>query len=432
MIDEDAMDIETPIIPHSVPSMTATSNGMNNGITEEESKRQIVKDDYLVNLMDGSMSCTRSRGIAICGKLQCGKTTFVNLLRSHTFLSTPDTITKDVKNATDHNGNQSANSAKWKYTHTLLTEQKHNMTLSSTPLTLPLSNSNGQTYAITIMDTPGHVQFHDETVASLRLMDGCFLLIDVIEGLTYMDEILLSSAIQNGLPIVICMHKIDALILDLKLPLNDCYIKLKHVLDELNVFVNTKSGGRYPLLSPLNGNVLFGSSRHGYIFSLESMVDLYMDHNRMEDDDDSDDEESDNSDMEEDGKNNNSSKSKRQLQNAMFGTTIFGTQKLTKTEFTKRLWGNTYYNPSTKKFTKKPTSSNNRRTFCTFILEPLYKLYGLCLGEKEKDMNKVLRSFGIYLTKDQLRSDVNVLLNIVMRKFFGDGRSFVDAVVKNM
>ena len=147
------------------------------------------------------------------------------------------------------------------------------------------------------------------------------------------------------------------------------------------------------------------------------------------DDDDDDDEEDNDTD---DNNNHQNNQTKRQFQNAMFGTTIFGTQKLTKTEFTKRLWGNTYYNPTSKKFTKKSTSSNNQRTFCTFILEPLYKLYGLCLGEKEKDINKVLRSFGIYLTKDQLRSDVNVLLNIVMRKFFGDGRSFVDAVVKNV
>ena len=77
-------------------------------------------------------------------------------------------------------------------------------------------------------------------------------------------------------------------------------------------------------------------------------------------------------------------------------------------------------------------SSRDQRTFCAFILEPLYKLYGLCLGEKEKDLNKELRSLGIFLSKDQLRSDVHVLLNIVMKKFYGDCRSFVDMIVKNL
>ena len=423
VIDEDAMDIETPIIPPTAPSMTATSNSSSSsdvGMTKDESKRQIVKDDYLVHLLDGNSSSSRSRGIALCGKLQCGKSTLLNLLRSYTFTSDADTIARDVTHD------------KSKYTHTLLTEQKHNISLSSTPITLPLSNSNGQTYAITIMDTPGHVQFHDEVIASLKIMDGCVLCIDVIEGMTYMDEILLSSMIHNGLPIVLVLNKVDALILDLKLPLNDCYVKLKHVLDSVNVFIRGKGNGRYPLLSPLNGNVLFASSKHGFMFSLDSMVDLYMDHNLM--DDEEEDEDEDDSDDEMNNNNNHHQQTaKKQIQNAMFGTPIFGIQKLSKTEFTKRLWGNVYYNPNTKKFTKKPSSTQyNKRTFCTFILEPLYKLYGLCIGEKEKDMNKVLREFGIYLSKDQLRSDVHVLLNIVMRKFFGDGRSFVDAVVKNV
>jgi translation elongation factor EF-G len=177
------------------------------------------------------------------------------------------------------------------------------------------------------------------------------------------------------------------------------------------------------------------------VFSLESMVDLYMDHVMDDDDDtDSDSDSDDNSDIDdnddddddENKKYKRTIQQKKQIQSAMFGTTIFGQQHLTKNEFQKRLWGNTYYNSETRQFTKKPSSSSTKRTFCTFILEPLYKLYGLCLGENEKHMNKVLRTLGIHLSKDQMRSDVHVLLNIVMKKFFGDCRSFVDMVVKNV
>mmetsp|Transcript_18913 Transcript_18913/g.28330 ORF Transcript_18913/g.28330 Transcript_18913/m.28330 type:complete len:1088 (+) Transcript_18913:192-3455(+) len=426
VIDEDAMDIETPIMPPSEPSMTTTT-GVGGGDYESDDKF-IVKDKYLVNLLDGNSSSSRNRGIVICGKLQSGKSSFVDLLRSHTL----------IPNEGNDNfaTNKTSEEQKQKYTHRLKTEQKHNMTLSSTPLTLPLSNSNGQTYAFTMVDTPGHVQFHDEAIASLKLMDGCAILIDIVEGMTYMDEITLSSCISAGVPIIIVLHKIDKLILDLKLPLNDAYMKIKNILDGINVFVRTKSNGRYPMISPLNGNVLFGSSLHGYIFSLESMADLYMDHTMDDDDSDSDDDDDDSSqEDEENSKYNKTLQAKKQIQSAMFGTSVFGKQRLSKTDLQKRLWGNTYYNSETKKFTKKPTSGSatgDKRTFCTFILEPLYKLYTTCLSENEKNLNKALRSLGIHLSKDQLRSDVHVLLNIVMRKFFGDCRSFVDMVVKNV
>lgn len=431
VIDEDAMDIDTPIIPPSAPTMTAAASRSEGG--DDHNAKLIVKDEYLINLLDGNMSCSRSRGIAICGKLQSGKSSFIDLLRSHTFI--PSALSSSLT----AESSDSLSSQKQRYTHRLITEHKHKMTLSSTPLTMPLTNSNGQTFAFTIMDTPGHIQFHDETIASLKLMDGCMVVLDIVEGMTYVDEIILSSCITHGLPIVIMLHKIDRLILDLKLPLNDSYVKIKHILDSVNVFVRDKSNGRYPLFSPLNGNVLFGSSLHGYIFSIESMVDLYMDHNMINNDNDDEIDDADDSLFEdddevdyEDEEYNKIIQKKKQINSTMFGTSLFGKQNLTKSEFIKRLWGNTYYNQRTRKFTKKQMSSRDKRTFCTFILEPLYKLYGLCLGEKEKDLNKELRSLGIYLSKDQLRSDVHELLNIVMKRFYGDCRSFVDMIVKNL
>ncbi len=450
VIDEDAMDIETPIIaptnispsmsihgPASMAVAPTTASGR-----MDEGEESIIKDDYLVQLVDGTNKCSRSRGIAICGKLQCGKSSFIDLLRSHTLIPSSSSSSSSSTAASTKKKTTTTESPV-KYTHRLVTEQKHNMTLSSTPLTLPLTNSNGQTYAFTIMDTPGHIQFHDETIASLALMDGCVLNVDVVEGVTYMDEIILSSCLSHGLPIVVMLHKIDKLILDLKLPLNDAYMKIRNVLDSINVYVRGKApNGTYPLFSPLHGNVLFGSSMHGYVFSLDSMVDLYMDHMIDLDEDDGDDsdvdmvdEEEEENDNDDDDGYNATLRNKKQTRSAMFGSNFFGTQTLTKDELKKRLWGNTYYNSKTRTFSKKPTSSVNggdKRTFCTFILEPLYKLYSLCLGEKEKEVNKVLRSLGIHLSKDQLRSDVHILLNIVMKKFFCDCRSFVDMVVKNV
>ena len=91
------------------------------------------------------------------------------------------------------------------------------------------------------------------------------------------------------------------------------------------------------------------------------------------------------------------------------------------------------------KFKKKmndcvPTEDTPKvqRTFSTFVLGPIYKLYAACLGESEKDVSKVLRSVGIHLSKDVLRASSSVLIQHVMEKFMQGSSGFVDVMVKNM
>ena len=43
-------------------------------------------------------------------------------------------------------------------------------------------------------------------------------------------------------------------------------------------------------------------------------------------------------------------------------------------KFMERLWGDIYFNPQTRKFTKKQ-EGDLQRSFVHFILEPLYKIY---------------------------------------------------------
>ncbi len=47
-------------------------------------------------------------------------------------------------------------------------------------------------------------------------------------------ERLIRHAIQERLPFTIVINKIDRLILELKLPPNDAYFKLRHTIDEIN------------------------------------------------------------------------------------------------------------------------------------------------------------------------------------------------------
>ena len=53
----------------------------------------------------------------------------------------------------------------------------------------------------------------------------------------------------------------DRMILELKIPPQDCYLKLRQLLDEVNALANVY--GSEQQLSPLLGNVCFASARYG-------------------------------------------------------------------------------------------------------------------------------------------------------------------------
>jgi U5 small nuclear ribonucleoprotein component len=50
-------------------------------------------------------------------------------------------------------------------------------------------------------------------------------------------ERLIKHALQEQLSIVLCINKIDRLILELKLPPTDAYFKLRHIVDEVNAII---------------------------------------------------------------------------------------------------------------------------------------------------------------------------------------------------
>lgn len=72
--------------------------------------------------------------------------------------------------------------------------------------------------------------------------------------------------------------QIDRLILELKLPPQDAYFKLKHIVEEINSLLLTYGKeDEISLMSPILGNVCFASSLYGICFTLKSFAKLYAD-----------------------------------------------------------------------------------------------------------------------------------------------------------
>ena len=122
----------------------------------------------------------------------------------------------------------------YKWTDNRKDEIDRQMSLKATPMTLILQDSREKNYLFNIMDTPGHPNFSDEVSAGLRVSDGMLLVVDCIEGMTVYTERLIQEALRSQIDIIVVLNKMDRLVIELRLPLNDAYHKLKHTLDEIN------------------------------------------------------------------------------------------------------------------------------------------------------------------------------------------------------
>lgn len=420
VLDEDAMDLEEPIVE---PARKKTFSLMRDEEEErraygadtirpgKESEEDIVSDQYLAALVANETTRTR-RCLALVGHLHVGKTSLMDLFIEQTKVPMPGFGVHGPRAALEaHRGGGP------RITDTLKAEQDRQMSLKSCPATLCLPDTRGKTYALTMIDCPGHTNFHDESVASLRVADGAALVVDAIEGIMLHTEMVMRQIISEGLPMVLVINKIDRLVLELKLPPDDMYHKLRNVIDSVNAFVTHQSNGRYPKLSPDRGNVIFASSMHGYAFSLESFATQYLDQldvNYIDDDE-------------------------RDVLGGFKNNSGLG-KNLSVETFTQRLWGNAYLDPRSRTFQRKAsdcapdpdTGLSPKRTFVQFVLEPLYKMYTLLLGESEKDVEKAFRSLGVLLGKEELRASARPLMRAAFRKYFGVSTGFVGSVVKHM
>lgn len=53
-------------------------------------------------------------------------------------------------------------------------------------MSLILSTTSGKSHLVHLIDTPGHVNFVDEVACAIRLADGILLVVDVVEGVSYL------------------------------------------------------------------------------------------------------------------------------------------------------------------------------------------------------------------------------------------------------
>lgn len=162
------------------------------------------------------MGSDKIRNIAIIAHVDHGKTTIVDglLKQSNTFRSNQAEMSQDL---IMDSGDQ---------------ERERGITI-----TAKITAVDWNDYRINIIDTPGHADFSGEVERTLRMADGCLLVVDAQEGPMPQTKFVLSKALQLELKPIVVINKIDkpaSRISDVENEIADLFLELAVHEDQLH------------------------------------------------------------------------------------------------------------------------------------------------------------------------------------------------------
>lgn len=285
-----------------------------------------------------------------------------------------------------------------RYTDTRKDEQERGITIKSTAISLYAEMSEddckeiagetkGNKFLINLIDSPGHVDFSSEVTAALRVTDGALVVVDTVEGVCVQTETVLRQALGERIKPVLIINKVDRAILELQVDKEELYQTFSRTIESVNVIISTYQDEALGDVQvyPDQGTVAFGSGLHGWAFTIREFADKYA---------------------------------------SKFG--------VDRNKMMKRLWGDHYFNPKTKKWTNKATDHKGNaltRSFAMFVLDPIYKLIGAIMNGKTEQAKVMIEKLGIQLKGDEKDLEGKQLMKVAMRKFLPAADAMLEMIV---
>ncbi|OHT11983.1 Elongation factor Tu GTP binding domain containing protein [Tritrichomonas foetus] len=210
-----------------------------------------------------------------------------------------------------------------RYMDCLPAERDRNITMKTSAVSL-LAQKERDLYYMTVVDSPGHVDFEAEVSNAVRLADGCIILVDAVEGVCVQTELVLRVAMREKLAAILVINKIDRLFVELGMDPQAAEIHLQQLLTEVNAATMLQDSPFDPTL----GNVVFASCQGKWGVSVPKVACQWA-------------------------------------------------EKLKISEETaiNLFWDNNYYDPVRKVITKKQPDAKSLTFFAQSILMPIYKAY---------------------------------------------------------
>ena len=247
-------------------------------------------------------------------------------------------------------------------------------------------------FLINLIDSPGHVDFSSEVTAALRVTDGALVVVDCVSGVCVQTETVLRQAIAERIRPILFMNKMDRALLELQLEQEELYQTFQRIVENVNVIVATYCDDEGPMgivrVDVNNGSVGFGSGLHGWAFTLKQFAEMYA---------------------------------------SKFGV---DTDKMMK-----KLWGESFFNPKTKKWSKSK-DNDNKRSFCMYVLDPIYMVFDAIMNFKKEQTEKLLTKLTTTsgkMVKDVLKNEEKEmegkpLMKAVMRNWLPAGEAMFQMI----
>ncbi|TET58309.1 MAG: elongation factor EF-2 [Promethearchaeota archaeon] len=206
----------------------------------------------ILNLMEKTQNI---RNFGLVGHIDHGKTTLSDSLLSEAGFLSPD-LAGEAR-ALDF----------------LEEEQRRGITMKSANISLYYEKSleDHDPFLINLVDTPGHLDFSGKVARALRLVDGVVVVVDAVEEVITQSETVIKQALQEGVKPVLFINKIDRLIRELKLSDEEIKKKYIRIIKSFNTLIERYAAHPFNKrwkVSPLAGNVAFGSALHKWGFTL--------------------------------------------------------------------------------------------------------------------------------------------------------------------
>merc|ERR1712088_452928 len=261
------------------------------------------------------------------------------------------------------------------------------------PFVKQIVEKNETGFLVNLIDSPGHVDFSSEVTAALRVTDGALVVVDCVSGVCVQTETVLRQAIAERIRPVLFMNKMDRALLELQLEQEELFQTFSRIVENVNVIVATYADDDGPMgivrVDVNNASVGFGSGLHGWAFTLKQFAEMYA---------------------------------------SKFGV---DTDKMMK-----KLWGENFFNPKTKKWSKNK-DNDNKRSFNMYVLDPIYMVFDAIMNFKKEQVEKLMGKLTTAdgrLVKDVLKHEEKELegkplMKCVMRNWLPAGEAMFQMIV---
>lgn len=262
---------------------------------------------------------------------------------------------------------------------------------------------------INVIDSPGHIDFTFEVSSGLQLCDGALVVVDVVEGIAPQTVNLMKKVVDEGIRATLVLNKLDKLIGLLSFQPASLHYQVSAIIEaanaSMNIFIrsriqalinenpelnedelfNSMNGQEY--FSAQKDNVLFCSVVDGWGFRLKDMARIFA-----------------------------------------------PKWKIDEVLLKKYIWGDFYFDPSTKKIVLKPPSEESQPIFVQFIIGSIYKIYQAIKENDKKKIQIICKTFDIPLPNmdSNMNKDGQVFLSQFMHSWLPIEKSLFAMITEKL